>query len=292
MTDSLPVILKDRKISLGFLIVAGILLYLVLVLYVASALWPIGDWNYHLRGAMSEAAINGNLHKYDFPYFNYPPWILPILAPLTVIPNPWGTALMLWVGLVVIGAVTLKLGKKVWKIGLVMLSPPFLMMMFYGGFDWLPLAGLLLPPMWGFLLLSVKPQVAISASLTWFQQAPNWRERFKIVLPTLVVAAIALVVWPGWPTWMLSNSSLTSAWFNFSVFPWGLIPAAALTVYAWRKKSQAAALAIVPLCSPYMSANAWVGFFVAMAAEFPWLCLVLDIAVWAWAVLHYGLRVL
>ena len=42
-----------------------------------------------------------------------------------------------------------------------MLSPPFLMMMFYGGFDWLPLSGLLLPPMWGFLLLSVKPQVCI-----------------------------------------------------------------------------------------------------------------------------------
>jgi hypothetical protein len=39
-----------------------------------------------------------------------------------------------------------------------------------------------------------------------------------------------------------------------------------------------------------MSANAWVGFFVAMAAEFPWLCLLLDIAVWVWAILHYGFR--
>ena len=292
MTHSVPKTLKDQKISLGFLIAAGILLYLVLVVYVASALWPIGDWNYHLRGAMSEAAINGNIHEYDFPYFAYPPWILPILAPLAVIPNPWGTALMLWIGMVVIGAVTLKLGQKIWKIGLVMLSPPFLMMMFYGGFDWLPLSGLLLPPMWGFLLLSVKPQVALSASLTWFQLAPNWRERFKIVLPTLVAAAIALVVWPGWPTWMLADSSLTSAWFNYSVFPWGLIPAALLAVYAWRRKSQAAALAIMPLCSPYMSANAWVGFFVAMAAEFPWLCLLLDIVVWVWAILHFGLRVL
>ncbi len=292
MTNSVSNTLKDQKVGLGFLIAAGILLYVVLVIYAASALWPIGDWNYHLRGAMSEAAINGNIHKYDFPYFAYPPWILPILAPLTVIPNPWGTALMLWIGMVVIGAVTLKLGKKVWKIGLVMLSPPFLMMMFYGGFDWLPLSGLLLPPMWGFLLLSVKPQVALSASLTWFQLAPNWRERFKIVIPTLIVAAIALLVWPGWPTWMLADSSLTSEWFNFSVFPWGLIPAALLAVYAWRRKSQAAALAIMPLCSPYMSANAWVGFFVAMAAEFPWLCLLLDVVAWAWAILHFGLRAL
>jgi hypothetical protein len=291
MTNSTQNALQEQKTGLWFLIAAGILLYLVLVVYVSSSIWPIGDWNYHLRGTMSEAAINGNLHKYDFPYFSYPPWILPILAPLTVIPNPWGTALMLWIGTVVIGAVTLKLGKKVWKIGLVMLSPPFLMMMFYGGFDWLPLSGLLLPPMWGFLLLSVKPQVGISASLTWFQQAPNWRERFKIVLPTLVVVAIALVVWPGWPAWMLAGSSLASEWFNFSVFPWGLIPAAALTVYAWRRKSQAAALAIMPLCSPYLSANAWVGFFVAMAAEFPWLCLLLDIAVWVWAILHFGLRI-
>lgn len=292
MANSIQNAFKDHKIGLWFLLAAGILLYLVLVVYVASSIWPIGDWNYHLRGAMSEAARNGNIHKYDFPYFAYPPWILPILAPLAVIPNPWGTALMLWLGIVIIGAVTLQLGKKVWKIALVMLSPPFLMMMFYGGFDWLPLSGLLLPPMWGFVLLSVKPQVAISASLTWFQQAPNWRARFKIVLPTLMVAAIALVVWPDWPTWLLAGSALTSEWFNYSIFPWGLIPAGLLAIYAWRKQSQAAALAIMPLCSPYMSANAWVGFFVALAAEFPWLCLLLDIVVWAWAILHFGLRVL
>ena len=66
---------------------------------------------------MSEAAINGNIHKYDFPYFNYPPWILPMLAPLTVIPNPWGTAFMLWIGVVVIGAVTLKLGRRSGRSG-------------------------------------------------------------------------------------------------------------------------------------------------------------------------------
>jgi hypothetical protein len=290
MFDSLQNSLKSQKAAVWFLLAAAILLYLLLVLYVSFAIWPIGDWNYHLRGTMSQAAINGDLHKYDFPYFAYPPWILPILAPLAVIPNPWGTALMLWAGIVVIGAVTLKLGKKPWKIALVMISPAFLMMMFYGGFDWLPLSGILLPPMWGFLVMSVKPQVAISASLTWFQLAPNWRERFKIILPTLVVAAIALVVWPGWPTWLLAGSSLTTESFNYSVFPWGLIPAALLAVYAWRRKNQAAALAIVPLCSPYMSANAWIGFFVAMAAEFPWLCLILDLAVWAWAILHFGLR--
>ncbi len=291
MASSLQNTIRAQKAGIWFLLAAGILLYLLLVLYVSFAIWPIGDWNYHLRGAMSEAAFNGNIHKYDFPYFNYPPWILPILAPLTVIPNPWGTAFMLWIGVVVIGAVTLKLGKKPWKMALVMISPPFLMMMFYGSFDWLPLSGLLLPPMWGFLLMSVKPQVAISASLTWLQEAPNWRERFKIILPAVIVAVLALVVWPGWPTWLLADRALTTEWFNYSIFPWGFIPAVVLAIYAWRKKSQAAALAVVPLCSPYMSANAWVGFFVAMAAEFPWLCLILDLAVWAWAILHFGLRV-
>ena len=79
MTNSLQNTLKDHKVNLGFLIAAGILLYLVLAVYVASAIWPIGDWNYHLRGAMSEAAItaisiNMIFHTLPIPRGSYPSW--------------------------------------------------------------------------------------------------------------------------------------------------------------------------------------------------------------------------
>jgi hypothetical protein len=291
MTGKIEEKLDGRKLQL-LLILAGLLLYGLLVLYVSFAIWPIGDWNYHMRGTISQAAINGDLHKYDFPKFNYPPWILPILAPLATIPNPWGTALMLWIGIVVIAAIVIKFGKKPWKLALVFLSPPFIMMVFYGGFDWLPLSGLLLPPAIGLVAMSVKPQVGITAALTWLQQAPTWRARIKIVLPAVVIAGLALIIWPGWPTWLLADVGLTSYWFNYSIWPWGLIPAIALGVYAWRKQDQIAALAIMPLAAPYLSANGWVGFFVAMAIKWPWACLALDIAVWIYAFLRYGARII
>lgn len=277
-----------RRRNVLVLGIAGVLLYLALVVYAEVGRGHIGDWNYHLRGSISEAAFNGDVHKYDYPRFSYPPWIIPILAPLATIPNPWGTALNLWLGAVIIGAVTIKLGKQPWKAGLVFASPAFVMMLYYGGVDWLPLSGLLLPPAWGLLAMSVKPQVGITAALTWFQRAPTWRERFKIVLPTAVVALLSLVLWPDWPTWLFAARELRHYAFNNSVWPWGLIPAAVFAVYAWRKKSQAAALAIIPLASPYMSANAWVGFYVALAAEWPWVCLLLDIAAWGYAIFKLG----
>ena len=107
----------------------------------------------------------------------------------------------------------------------------------------MPLLGVMLPPQWGLILLSVKPQALAGIALIWVK-----KHGMGIFVPVLVIFAVSLFLWPSWPIQWLSAAH---ALYGVRFFPW-LVTLGALGLWsAWRKDDEALAAASTCCLMPY-----------------------------------------
>lgn len=171
---------------------------------------------------------------YQINQFFNPPWLLPILSPLALLPSH--VAGSLWLTLSVLGIVyaAARLGADRWSYLCIIFSAPFVWFVALGNIDVLILIALFVPwPAASILLLAIKPQVLGVAILF----------KLREVSPIGVVAIAANLAWSlalfgFWPAALFARYTAAmgqSHPFSLGIFPYGIPIGLALLWYAWRR---------------------------------------------------------
>lgn len=210
-------------------------------------------------------ALLAGQSPYDVAGFYNPPWALaPVLAALL----PGGIGIYFGLSLVVLAYVAYRRGASPLNMALVVTAPPVLQSYYQGNLEWLALAGLLLPPRWGLLLLAIKPQVGAGAAAWWVWDAwrrGGWRLALATVWPLAAALAASFVVFGWWPA--AANEAPALAW-NVSYWPLGLVGGLVmLSLAARREDGLDLALAAGPLLSPYVAFSSYAGCVLALASR-------------------------
>lgn len=210
-------------------------------------------------------ALLAGQSPYDVAGFYNPPWALVPVVPALL---PGGLGIYFGLSLVVLAYVAYKRGASPLNMALFLTAPPVVQSYYQGNLEWVALAGLLLPPRWGLLLLAVKPQVGAGAAAWWVYDAwrrGGWRLVGATVLPLAAALAGSFVVFGAWP--LAAREAPTLAW-NASLWPLGLVGGLVmLSLAARREDGLDLALAASPLLSPYVAFSSYAGCVLALAAR-------------------------
>jgi hypothetical protein len=240
------------------------------------------DWIGSFRPATLTWLAGGDpyLHTGGVPFVN-PPWLLPFMAPLALLPPSVGA----WAlnALAVTGIVALCVRyRRPWLALPLTLSFPMLVLLYHAQVDGFVLWGLALGGPLGLLLLLAKPQTAGLVVLLWLWQA------FRA---GGLVGVVRLVWWPAlvmlgftlfYPQWLAFTASATrqtgAGGYNF--FPLLVLPGlVALAVGLWRERASLLAAATV-MVAPYLRPQSTLAALTMLAAEFPWLGVILAVLSW------------
>ncbi len=238
---------KSRSFWLGMVIIIMLIVALAAIFYLYV---PVGvDWEY----TFTDAA-----RKWRDPYqnslFTNPPWAL-IFLPHAFLPLKLGNAINLLLNFAVLLFVIRKFGGGTSAIMMVFTSPFILDLARTNNIDWIPALSLVVPPVFGVFLLSVKPQTLGFVALVW------WREQGftpRILVPTLTIAGLSFLVYGFWVSRLAGLPADAGLW-NIAPFPLGIPLGLYLLYLAYRAKEHDdslifAALAtvfITPYIAPY-----------------------------------------
>ena len=259
----------------------GLLLVVVLAFPLRQA--PGGvDWYRVFRPAAREALALRSPYGVEItpdqisdpakrlPFFN-PPWLLPPLMLVALLPPEWGRGVMLLLAAIGFVAAARRLGGSPVAIGLFMMSPIALLSLFSTNIDWLILLGFTLPPQIGLFFVLLKPQMTGMVALFWLVEA--WREGgvrevLRVFWPVTAVTALSFVIFGWWP--LQGASVAVTGSFNWSIFPTGIPLGLVAIAAAIQHREQRLAQASMPFLSPYITLNSWSG---ALASLLPsdWL---------------------
>ena len=170
-----------------------------------------------------------------------------------------------------------KFGGGLWGLVSIFTSSYFLMLVANDNIDWLPLLGVMLPPQWGLILLSVKPQALAGIALIWVK-----KHGMGIFVPVLVIFAVSLVLWPNWPIlWLAAAHAL----YGVRFFPF-LVPLGVLGLWsAWRKDDEALAAASTCCFMPYFGMYS-LAPVLAVLGNHRRIAIALWVIGWAWVILR------
>lgn len=166
-----------------------------------------------------------------------PPWLFPIIAPLTWLPSQVGAAMLAALTLtVLIGYV------KDWpKVIALLLSAPVLATIANGQVDIIPLLGIIGPAWCSLPLLTIKPQGVFLTALKRLDR--------KSVGFMAAILAGSFLVWGMWPA-EIANMPRTS--HNRSLFPWSLV--VTVGILAWLRANPKSRQADALLCVASLAA--------------------------------------
>lgn len=215
------------------------------------ALPEASDWEHCIRPAA--VALARGASPYVPGFFN-PPWAAAILVPLALLPTAVGKALLLIAGIAALAYIVYRLGGNHVTTALFVVSPPILIMLFYGNIDWLALLGALFAPPVGVILLTIKPQATIGVLIYWAILAWQRKEIIETFAPTGLLFAASLSLYGFWPARLLAVPGFE---WNVSMWPWSIPVGVALVAYAVHKRDVRFALAASPFLSPYCTWHSW-----------------------------------
>lgn len=218
------------------------------------------------------------VQHWQMPYavkgFYNPPWLLPLIAPLAVLPPRLGQATNSLLALTIMFLVIRHFGGKALSVMVAMLAPPTLFLLMNGNVEWLVLAGLLLPAPAGILLLSLKPQSGGGMIVLHIKCSPR---PLLLLAPTAIIAGSSFLIWGWWPRF--SSRAVDLSW-NMSIWPWGLLLGIPILVLALKEESEELALSCMPFLSPYCGLIGWLIPFTVLAAKLPRATLISIVALW------------
>lgn len=249
----------------GQLLLMGFLLIVVVVL--ATFYLPAGiDWTDTYRPA-ARLLLAGQ-SPYQMRIYYAAPWALLPLLPLALLPEAVGRAVLFIVGLGTFAYTAHRLGAGRLALAAFLVSPPVVHCLLNSNIEWLALVGVVLPPQWGLLFVSTKPQIGAGVALFWLWAA--WRrggarEVARIFWPVTAALLLSLALFGLWPLRFSDTLELTHT-YNASLWPSTIPVGLALLVAAARRQQVRFALAAGPCLSPYVLLHAWVG---ALAAVLP-----------------------
>ncbi|WP_119070347.1 glycosyltransferase 87 family protein [Aggregatilinea lenta] len=246
--------------------VAAVLLLVLLTLGFFVAPWNGGDDWETFYGAGRRVLAGDSLYrsKITHAYYSNPPWLAVILAPLTLLPQKLGYA--------VLSAATMVASLALlhhWTHGhsglikpvLVLLSPAAFYTLMHGQIDALMVATILLPAEWWLLAAITKPQVAIGIALGIPRSL--W---IKALLLTMVVGLLSILLFGLWPLDLIDQPAPFKAMTHnlwLGLWPFQVPAGVALLVLGIQRKDERFLIAGSPLVSPYAAMSSMLGPWIA-----------------------------
>ena len=224
------------------------------------------DWDATFLPAILTILQAGN--PYSVPGFYNPPWALLPLIPFALLPYDLGRIALLLISLCAFAFTLYRLGAKPIPLALILLTPFALDSLFWGNLEWITLLGLTLNPIYGLILLAIKPQMTIGVILfvlvESYIRSGFWNGFVKTIAPVTFVFIISIILFGWFPLrWLDYHSEITGV--NLSLFPWSLPIGFLLMLQSFRMHRIEYALAASPMFMPTISPNVWLVAFFALA---------------------------
>jgi len=186
------------------------------------------------------------------------PFIFILLQPLRLL-GPYGSAIFLQlISVFIITILGRKMGLSIFRLTLVLLSPPVFWNIFMGQIDGLMMVAYLLPAVWSIPFVLTKPQTTFGE--IW--RAVKLRPIITVFLVILLIV-LAYVIW-GWPFRIIEPDTwgaldFDSQW-NWSIWPWGLLLLPLLLIKDWRGRMFAS-----PFLFPFVGVQSLIGPMLVVA---------------------------
>jgi hypothetical protein len=240
--------------------------------------------------ADQRATFTQTLHHLADPYpalaFPYVPWTAALLAPLGLLPFRWAVLIQLVLYFVLLAALIIRFGGGVGTVLLVLTSAIAFDTALEINIEWLVCLGLLLPRAWSGPLLLIKPQVALGYGLSFRRREMVWGG-----VVVLAVAAVSLLLWPGWPGKMLGavRANTLGSWgarINIApsvLLPWPLSWTVGLLLgwRAFRRRDAILGVLAWQCFVPYATLYGILPAFALFAVRWPGMALVVSLTLWA-----------
>lgn len=153
-----------------------ILLCVALILAGLVSVWlasfvPNADW-YGTYDAAARGIFYGR-SPYEQPLFVNPPWAVLILLPFVILPPALARGLILVASLAAWIYIAWRLRAPKVAVIAMLLSPTAIGSLLAANLDAFVVLGIYLPPMWGLLMLMIKPQIGVGVAAYYLTEA--WR---------------------------------------------------------------------------------------------------------------------
>jgi hypothetical protein len=220
---------------------------------------------------------------YRTPGYVSPPWPAILLAPLALLPLPLAVLVELCLYFAIITTIIYKFGGDTKIVLLSLLSFVALQSALELNIEWIVCLALIVPPAYSGPLLVVKPQLAFGYWLSF-----NRRDLVRALLVLLIVIAVSLVIWWGWPLKMLNaiqTERIGARGFNMApirLMPWPVAIAIGLFL-SWRgfrRRDPILAILAWPFFVPYLTFYSLLLHFALFAVRFPRVALLSSVVMW------------
>jgi len=184
---------------------------------------------------------------------NSPPWGIIPLLPFALFPPIPAHGLYFAACLFVLVYIAWRLKASPLTIAAFILSPTTLGAILVSNLDPIIVSGILFPPVWGLLILLIKPQIGTGVAIYYlidFFRSKKYFEAVKAFAPVTIAYILTLLLFPVWFTRV---STLPSSEWNRSLFPYSIPLGIFLIWLALRRKNPYFALAAAPFLAPYHS---------------------------------------
>lgn len=257
------------------------LLLAVIGFSLCSMLLAFQDNDFKIFYAAGVAARSG-VSPYTIPGFYNPVSVLVYFVPISLLPEPAAFRITIFISALVYCVVLYHFShRQLISTSLALLSPLLLYNIFYTNVEWLCLLGTIVNPLAGFLLAWFKPQVGIILSIVLLLvifRRNGWQVAVLMCLAQALILGISFALGLSW-------GIAVPVWGNYSLFPWGLLLAVPLAVFALIKTDRASALACGPFLSPYVAIQSWVALL-PLVVRRRWTISMLTIAGWVLVVIY------
>jgi len=216
---------------------------------------PLIDWTVHFKPAILAMLSGASPFTVRGCFI---PWVLPILTPLALLPEPLDRIALFVTSLVAFGYAARRAGASPLTMALFCLSPPVVACLGCGNVEWLVILGFTLPPYLGMPLVLIKPQVGWIVALFWTVgawQRGGWIEAIRTVGPTAIIVLASFISFGFWPSQMEGLYWVGNVSFWPFLIPVGLIA----LVMALRMREAKYAMVAGPCLSPYALVYSWSG---------------------------------
>ena len=230
------------SIKQQYLFVMFILLFCVVVYNMV----PSMGVDFSLLYPAGEAVWDGENPYIAAPKFYNPPWMLLVLAPLSLLPIY--PARWLWMVLGMFGYLLAfqRFSFNKSTIVLLFLSPFIYFDLGIGNCEWMVLLGATIIPAWGAWVVILKPQASIVLLGLWIKQK-DW----LVLLPIIVLGALFIFGLYNLP------DTKEMSW-SADIWPYGIPVGFILAYMAFKKDNILYALAAAPFLSPYVAVQGWI----------------------------------
>lgn len=195
--------------------------------------------------------------------FYSPPWLLPILVIPSLIPDSISVPLLFVVNISAFTYTAWKSGVNRYMIIPFIVFSGVLQNAMMGNVDGIVSLGMIVNPWVGFILLSIKPQVAIPlmSFIVIFNLTQTGKRRgffnkyiMKNFTPLLILTVLSFLAYGAW--FMNSAGAVDQVW-NTAIWPRGILIGILMMFYAISKREFMWSMVAIPFLTPYLSPDTW-----------------------------------